>query len=347
MRQGMSIEALATEVHRIEDAKRDLIAPSTKMWVEEDLKMAIGDEVFGINKLGHEQLSSKLGIPYKYYQRMQTDAPELLATNINAWFRKEPTRNLVRTLDGNVRAFLSDKFRALDNYMAMTAVLPVLQEQAHTSGLQVKSTMLTERRIYLQVISPGIEERINDKPIQAGVVISNSEVGCGAFVVEKLLYVVVCSNGLIHGHSLRKTHLGRRLGTDEVVDLSEYQQDTIQADNKAFSLVVRDTVRNAFDREGFKKAIDGMRAAEARKIPAGKIDETIKEVTLKLGLSNDEGNQILSKLIEGADLSQLGVANAITGYANEVDDYDRVVELERLGGSIIDLGPDQWKVIVG
>ena len=35
---------------------------------------------------------------------------------------------MVRTLDGNARAFLSDRYRRLDNYDLLAHVLPMLRE---------------------------------------------------------------------------------------------------------------------------------------------------------------------------------------------------------------------------
>ena len=46
------------------------------------------------------------------------------------------------------------------------------------------------------------------------------------------------------------------------------------------------------------------------------------------------------------DLSIWGLQAAVTRYSQDVDRYDRATELETAGGSIIDLGPGEWKVLV-
>ena len=71
---------------------------------------------FGINPLAHQQIASRLGIPIKYYQRMQAEAPALLDENVNNLLEQTPAKRMVRVMDGNVRAFLSDLYRRLDNY---------------------------------------------------------------------------------------------------------------------------------------------------------------------------------------------------------------------------------------
>jgi hypothetical protein len=39
------------------------------------------------------------------------------------------------------------------------------------------------------------------------------------------------------------------------------------------------------------------------------------------------------------------LANAVTQLANDVEDYDRCVEIQRIGGKIIDLTPKEWSAI--
>ena len=42
---------------------------------------------------------------------------------------------------------------------------------------------------------------------------------------------------------------------------------------------------------------------------------------------------MLRHLIEGGDLSAYGLVNAVTHFAQDVDDYDRATEFEALGGT--------------
>jgi hypothetical protein len=88
------------------------------------------------------QIGERTGIPAKYLGRMQGEAPKLLAANVNHWFKEAPERRMVRTLDGNIRAFLSDRYMRVDNIDVAEAVLPVLQQ---TEGLRILSTGVTEQ----------------------------------------------------------------------------------------------------------------------------------------------------------------------------------------------------------
>ena len=86
--------------------------------------------------LGEENRATYVSLPD--YQRMRDQAPELLAANVNEWFQQKPERRMVRTLDGQMRAFLSDRYRRLDNFDLALAVLPVLKEMGE--GLKIVST---------------------------------------------------------------------------------------------------------------------------------------------------------------------------------------------------------------
>lgn len=362
MKKGMDLQALAAEIQRVEESKRDFVAPTTKLWMQElpygltgissnNLELEVeGNGQFGVNNVAHEQIADKLQIPRRYYEKMRVDAPELLATNVNAWFRKNPTKNLVRTLDGNVRAFLSDRYRPIDNFLVTSAAFPVFKEQKDEGNLiEVLSCEMTEKRLYIQIVTPKIQAEVKKGDIvQAGIILSNSEVGCGAIKVEPLLYRLACLNGMIRSHSLRRHHVGRRVSSDEnVIDMDFYQAETVEADSKAFMLKIRDTVRNAFDQITFDDEIKLLQATAENKIETGKIDDTVKEITARFGFSNGEKDSILSNLIEGADLSQYGLANAVTALANSTEEYDRVVELERFGGQIVDLSASEWKAVAG
>src|SRR5215213_6315998 len=117
MKTGRTLVELAQEIDRQQREKRDFIADTRKMRVTPDLRLEFGDgaQAFGINEVAHDQIGKVVGIPSQYYDRMRTEAPDLLATNIDRWFEKYPSKQMVRTLGPTARAFLSDRYRPLDN----------------------------------------------------------------------------------------------------------------------------------------------------------------------------------------------------------------------------------------
>ena len=65
---------------------------------------------------------------------------------------------MVRTLDNKARAFLSDRYRPLDNFDLATAVLPRIAD----AGCKVRSAQLTENRFYIQATTDRIQSDVQD-----------------------------------------------------------------------------------------------------------------------------------------------------------------------------------------
>jgi hypothetical protein len=82
---------------------------------------------YGVTPLARRQLADKLKIPYAYFERMRTEQPVLLDRNVNTWLQSDDDRRMIRTLDGNVRAVLSERYRRLDNFDLAESVLPILR----------------------------------------------------------------------------------------------------------------------------------------------------------------------------------------------------------------------------
>ena len=150
---------------------------------------------------------------------MLTESPHLLAENVNHWFTSANERRMVRMLDGNVRAFLSDRYQRIDNYEVADAALKAFQTIQEQTGTQLQflSTEVTNTRLYINARFPRVEGEVKkDDPVQMGITISNSEIGSGRLLVQPLLYRLVCLNGMIMSsdmddYGLKKQHVGRKV----------------------------------------------------------------------------------------------------------------------------------------
>jgi hypothetical protein len=348
MKSGRTISELAAELERQANTKKDYVADTRRLSMQPS-----GDGVVlvGVNggmtlrSTAHGQMASTLGIPKPYYDRMLQNEPDLLSRNVNTWLEKQPAKKLVRTLDGQVRAILSDSYRPLDNLDLAEAVLPKLVDLQAT----VVSSEVTENRFYLKAVTARIqgEAKLGDV-LQAGVVISNSEVGQGSLRVEAMDYRLVCLNGMIRETAVRKAHLGRGArGQDAIEDAREYfRTETRAADDRAFFLKVQDATAAMFDPERFNARLLQYREVSERQIAATADPVKVVEVTAKrFGLNDGERSSILQHLIRGGDMSQWGLANAVTRAAQDVESYDRATELESLGGDIVELPANDWKTL--
>lgn len=349
MKQGRSLTALAQEIERQRTNRKDYVAPTEKLemviegeGVVEPAQVGLtvynGETVtYPIATLAHRQMAEKLSIPFAYYTLMMQRAPQLLATNVNHWFGTSGKRNMVRTLDHRVRAFLSDRYRRLDNYEVLSAVLPVL----HDAGdVRVTSTEVTERKMYLKVVFPSTEREVAvGDPVQMGVMVSNSEVGDGALTVSPFVERLICTNGMvITERSQRKQHVGRAINGDDVVEFSD---ETLAAEDTAFILKLRDSVAHFLSPAAIDAQVEQLRLAAGFEV-AGDVQHVVQVLSDKQDLTKGERVDILAHLIRGGDLSAWGWANAVTRTAGDAADYDRATELEMLGGAMVGWTPAQW-----
>lgn len=340
MKQGRSLVEIGQELERQRKVRKDFIVDTKVLSMETDagqsvLSLTSGNEIkrYLVNEVAHQQIASRLNIPYRYYQKMQKEYPELLDQNVNGWFTHNPERRMLRTLDGRVRAFLSNRYRRLDNLELCAAILPIINEMKSAS---IESCEVTESHMYLKVINKKLkaEVAVNDV-VQAGFVVSNSEIGLGSLKVEPLVYRLVCKNGLIcKDFSQKKYHVGRRadLAEDAAYDL--YSDETLHADDRAFFMKVQDIIRHAVDESRFLLTVNKMR--EALHIPLK--HDPVQEVELlsdTYQLTQGERGDILRELFMGHDLSRYGMVNAVTAASKLAQSYDRATELERIGGDIL------------
>lgn len=346
MKSQFSISQLAAELERRANSKQDYVVPTNHLSMSSsgNLHFPTGDGLVGskpLNDIAHDQVAGRLDIPVKYYNRMRRESPQLLADNVNHWFKKgEPESRMIRTLDGNVRAFLSDLYQRIENEEIAATVLPILLE---TEGVKIESCAVTETRMYIKAVFSRIQGEVSKGDIvQAGISISNSEVGHGMVKIEPLIYRLVCLNGMIIPDSrFAARHVGGRIEQSEGV-YEMLSNEALEADDRAITLKVRDVVRGSFDEVRFQNHLAQMRDAREDKIEGSPV-EAIKVLSKKHSLSEFESGSVLRHLIEGSDISRWGVLNAVTRTAQDVESYDRATELEQLGGKILNLPRPAWR----
>ena len=249
MKSGISLVEMAKEIQRQAELKADYMMDTRSLRLEpfgSDLylnaytpsgEMAV--EPLEINAIAHRQIGTHLKIPAAYYDKMLTQHPQLLSENVNAWFEREPAVRLVRTIGGTARAFLSNRYRRIDNLDIAGIVLPVLQDM---EGMHFESCQLTESRMYIKVVNTRLQAEVSPGDIvQSGIIISNSEVGLGSVNIQPLVYRLVCSNGMVvNDAQTRRNHVGRVNEATENYQL--YSDKTLEADDKAFAMKIQDTV---------------------------------------------------------------------------------------------------------
>lgn len=375
MRQGLTLNELADELEYQQENKRDFIIQTKAAYIVPEfaeqgpygivIKNGKQQEGFELSRHTMTQLATHTKVPISLIdvmaqgtKRERAELGQLLTVRLQENNTKRMIRTLVRREDGEpyARAFLSDSYRRMDNYDLAEAVIPTLNE---LKGLELKSCDITETRMYLKMTYPdnafdmgrpardSKERKVGDI-VEAGMVISNSEVGAGRILVEPLLHILRCLNGMVFNEAgVRRRHVGRAHGNGWEDDGFELFTDETKAlDDAAFFAKVRDTVVSTLTDEGkFENMVIRFMEKRGEKI-VGHPQAVVQELAKKYTLAQEESQSVLKHLINGGDLSQFGLINAVTaaGRSKKLT-YDRCSELERMGGNILELGPSEWKTI--
>lgn len=190
--------------------------------------------------------------------------------------------------------------------------MPILQRLADA---RFESVELTQTRMYLKVVTPRVSYEVAPGDVvQAGVIVSNSEVGHGTLAVQPLAFRLVCGNGLIASdRTLKKTHVGQALNADDE-SVVVFKDDTLLADDRAFFLKVRDVVEAAVSQTSLIMVAEKMRRTMDIRLVGDPV-QSVEVLADRYALNERERTGVLRHLIEDADFSAYGLVNAVTRYS--------------------------------
>ena len=382
MQTGMNLQELLTTVMAQNAEKRDFVTSTRdniRMVVDpgQPLNVASNDsdpepskslkiimlkegapelDRFGLTTNAHRQIASRLEIPWAYYKRLTHDYPELLCENVNNFFEREPKKRLLRVLGENVRAFLSDRYRPLDNQEVLEMTLPAVMQ--NPEGEHIPSTVLggnlTSDHMNLKVLFEGdhLKHEITTRTrtgepriIQPGFRLTNSETGSGSLKFEAFFYDGYCLNGCVfgkrEGFSFSRNHIGGAL--IEGVDYEVISDETRELQDRAIISQVADGIKAISDPVFVTQMAQQLKqAAQSEQVqqPGAAVDTAVRELDLR----ESEKESILMTFLQDADYSQFGLASAVTSVANDPSkaDYSRANELENVGGKILSLSLAEW-----
>ena len=348
MKTAKSIIELATEIQRQNELKKDFIVPTqvAAVAINGAQQIQFNGNVYDLTDHALAQVADRLKIPKRYLDYLRAEFPSLLENNINELFKKFPEQRMIRTLDGQARAFLSDRYRPLDNAELANAVFPALQK----ADAKIVSCEITPKKLYIKAVLPQISalipggSHLGDDNLNPGLTISNSEIGTGGLTVLPALHDPKCTNLCTFSFAkYSKYHLGGKGATDDQYNV--YTTETKQLADATVFAQLTDVVKASMGGEVFQQIVDHVKTARGNKVAPTQVTKVIEVVSQTHGFNEDEKGSVLAHLIERGDLSQWGVSSAITRAAEDVADYDRASELETIGGHVIELPANQWNTI--
>lgn len=294
----------------------------------------------------HQNLSDKLDIPRRYYNKIQTlEETTLIDTNVSHWLKNMKGNVFLRTFinkdenEGYARAILSDRYNVIDNFDVLFATLEAVKESGLNLKIEDDGCDLTESKMYIRFVLPDVEINAPDllknykspkgnsgvgDGVITGFVITNSELGQGSFSISPRAVVLKCSNGMVFKNdAFGKIHLGGKMGEFSTIDWSE---ETKRKNYELIQAQVKDAVKKFTSEDYLAKKISELNeyAEEDLKHPI----ETVKNVSKVLNITEEKEKSILDFFMRGGDFTAMGVSQALTFYAHETKDADEAHEME-------------------
>lgn len=280
-----------------------------------------------------QQMAQTTDVPIKFIDALlQTEDPwgrELLAHNLRTIFenRLAKGRYLLRSVNGELRGFLSDRYRRLDSRPIVEAFATAVQAK----GALPYDGYVTDTKIALQAIMPEVYEPIPGEMVAYGLSLENSDFGNGALSVRAYLLRIWCSNLAITQEEMRQIHLGKRLD-DSVL----YSNRTYELDAQATVSALKDVIGGQLNADALSRRMESIRAANDRAVDPKHARESLKKQMLKSEVEDviDAYNSADTYNLP-AGHTTWRLSNAISWIAGQTEDAERKLDLMKIAGEIL------------
>lgn len=265
---------------------------------------------------------------------------------------------------GLVRAVLSSRYGARDNLPTIMSLLHGMRDGGIAAD-NIVGCDLSDDRLYVHVVAPEIavaapallasytpagrpelpqvwdhgpgagivgqgpgqwQDLNPNHVIQAGLVVTNSETGKGKLKVIPRFRILRCMNGLqVTKDAMEKVHLG----TDMPEGVVAWSAETEAKYDGLVRSQITDAVRSFLNEEYLAGVV--RRLEEEAGVELSNPQETVEQVSTKLGYTEAEKVDVLAHFIKGGQCTAGGVMNAVTRKAQDIEDVDRAHEFEATG----------------
>lgn len=238
-------------------------------------------------------------------------------------------RALVRTVDGEVRGFLSDRYRRLDTRPMVDAMVSKAITQYGAAPIEAR---MNDTNFYIKMVAPKVYEPVENEVGVFGIVFRNSDFGAGRLYMKAFFYRLFCSNLMMTEDGLAQVHLGSQLP-----DSIELSSRTLELDTMTMASTIADVTESILNPANLDIKIEAIKKAHAENIDAG---EALKRLQKASKITKTEMSQA-SELYNSADVALMPagntrwrLSNSLALLAQQSEGDDRQLELENLAGKV-------------
>lgn len=342
MKKGQDVKKMLQRINDDVKYKKDYIVPLSSLGMKETngfLPALVssdfeGSSEFTMTEHALRLFCGKLDIGTRYITKCLLRDQALVNHNLNFWIENTKDRNfMIRAYERDnkkiARAILTDRYKRIDNDVIATKAINRMLDV----GCEIKHADYDGDNLSITGVFPEIEgnvagEREVDDIIQAGITITNNEVGGGSFKVLPFLYRLVCTNGMV-APSFVGTFLAKHVGK-KVTDTDEDNQGEESLEK------MLDKITALKDPKVFEDLFGIFKASKFKKTTSDQIVRLAKQHSL----TDDERAGIFTRLDkvygDTFTVDNFSLANAVTNLANDEEmSESRARFLQELGGHII------------
>lgn len=288
------------------------------------------------------QITSKFNIKGQVIQDYISGAPwekQLAVHILNEHSQHNTQRYLLRSVGGELRGFLSDRYKRFDSGKIIAQFLV----SGHKAGLIPVSSSVQDTKIYFESIIPQVfaiqSENNGVLYVVFGAQISISDFGNGAMRVARFMKLVACLNGMTRDVIIRHIHKGGEINENHAAS-----ERTLVLETMARVSAVQDIMEDQFSREALIKETNLIQNASAILIdnPESEIKALQAKGMLKGEIKMLESYLMNNRYEDGmfGELSIWKLTQAIGAVARDVDDT-RKRELWDIAGTIFAKSPNK------
>lgn len=301
----------------------------------EDVRLHIPDQdPLSISGNALTQLCTRADIPIAMYRKLIGNeetagwGPELMSTIFNECYSHQNERYLARAYNTRLRGWLSTNYRRLDSRPIFDRFLGDITEL----GMVPVAGYASETKVMMKALLPVVFEPAMDEVICFGISLENSDYGNGALSVRVFVLRLWCTNFAIADEGIRQIHLGRKIS-----DNFEFSERTYQLDTETTVSAVSDVIKGSLSPNRVECMVDAIANASMMELEdPRKYMETFRNL-----LTKGERQAIVERFnTPDVELLPPGntlwrMSNAISLFANEIEDPERKIELMKISGNMI------------
>lgn len=293
-----------------------------------------GNDPLYISDNAVSQLCQRAEIPMGMYRKLIRNpetkgwGPELMAHVFNEVYKHQEERYLIRSYGNSLRGWLSTSYRRIDSRPCLDSFFNATNEL----GMVPVKGYSSETKVMVKCLLPIVFEPAPDEVVCFGLSWENSDYGNGAHSLRVFILRLWCTNYAIAEEGLRQIHLGKKI-SDNIL----FSEKTYRLDTETTASAIHDIVISSLSEGNVNRMAEAISTASVISVDdPRKFLENLKSVLTKgerEAIAETYNAPEVELLPPGNTIWRM--SNAISLFANQVEEPERKIELMKLAGHII------------